>query len=388
MSKKQLVALFVCNLIPYIVGSGLLSLLPIYISNELGAGTAITGIILALAFVVLVMSTSMSASISRHFGGYRDIITVCSLLCIPALWYAGQTQNTILLTILLCVEWFFGGLQIALIQIVIALSVQENERGRTFGILATGGPLSQIIGGLAAGFIVTRWGFEGLFLYCALLYLLSMLISRIIIDPQVPEVAPTSSKADVPISIALLMIMGASVLAYIASFIVSMARPLAMDALDFEAEAIAGVVTISGFVTLALPFLAGWASDKFGRRSVFIGIYALTALGAAGYIVAGELWQFWVAQAFVSVLSASMAVGSALVTDNVASQDTDRNISYFATTPWIGAVIGSAGTGIAIQQLGISTVFVIAVGLLAIAIILGSGITVRNRLLALRNASL
>lgn len=387
MSKKQLVALFVCNLIPYVVGSGLLSLLPIYISNELGAGTAITGFILAIAFVVLVMSTSMSASISRRFGGYRDVITVCSLLCIPALWYAGQTQNTILLTFLLCVEWFFGGLQLALIQIVIALSADENERGRTFGILATGRPLSQIIGGLAAGFIVTRWGFEALFLYCAVLYLISMLISRIIIDPKMPQVTSTSSKSKSPIPFALLMIMGASIFAYIASFIISMARPLAMDALNFDAGAVTSVVTISGFVTLALPFLAGWASDKFGRRFVFIGIYGVTAIGATGYIVAGTLWQFWVAQALVSVLSASMAVGFALVTDRVTPQDTDRNISYFATTPWIGAVIGSAGTGIAIQQLGISMVFVIAVGLLAIAILLGSGITFRNRLIAIRNAS-
>jgi len=386
MSKKQLLALFMCNLVPYVVGSGLLSLLPIYISNELGAGTTITGMIIAMAFVVLVMSTSMSTRISRHFGRYRDIITVCSLLCIPAMWYAGQTQNTLLLTVLLCVEWFFGGLQIALVQIVIALSVNKNERGRIFGILATGGPLSQIIGGLAAGFIVTHWGFEGLFLSCGGLYLFSMLMSRIIIDPQVPEVASKSSKSEAPIPVALLMIMGASVCAYVASFIISMARPLAMDALNFEAGAVAGVITISGFVTLALPFLAGWASDKFGRRFVFVGIFFVTALGATGYIVAGELWQFWVAQAFVSVLFASMAVGSALVTDNVASQDVDKNVSYFATTPWIGAVIGSAGTGIVIQQMGITIVFVMATGLLIIAILLASGITIRNRFLPIRKS--
>lgn len=387
MSKKQLFALFMCNLLPFVVGNSLMALLPIYISKELGAGPVLTGIVISIAFAVLVMSTSLSASIGRRLGRYRDVITVCSLLCIPALWYAGQVQNSIIFTALLCVEWFFGGLQLALIQVITALTVPENERGRIFGLLATVGPLSQIIGGFAAGAIVMQWGFEALFWYCSILYIFSLLISRFITDPDVPNHATMSSKAKTSaMPRAIMMIMGASVIAYIASFVISMARPLAMDALLFEASAVTSTVTVSGLVTLALPFLAGWISDKIGRRFVFIGIYILTAIGAMIYIFAGDLWQFWIAQALVSVLGASMAVGSALVTDRVAREDTDTSISYFATTPWIGAVIGSASAGLVIQQLGTTVVFIMATCLLLIAIALGSGITISNRLLSIKKA--
>ena len=387
MSKKQLSALFMCNLLPFLVGNSLMALLPIYISKDLGAGPVLAGIVISIAFAVLVMSTSLSASIGRRFGRYRDVITVCSLLCIPALWYAGQVQNSIIFTVLLCIEWFFGGLQLALIQVITALTVDEKQRGRTFGLLATVGPLSQILGGFAAGHIVMQWGFEALFYYCAMLYILSLLMSRFITDPQVPRISKASSRVTKsPIPLAIMMIMGASIIAHVASFIISMARPLAMDALHFEASAVTSTVTVSGLVTLALPLLAGWMSDKVGRRLVFVGIYSVTAIGAMVYIVAGDLWQFWIAQALVSVLGASMAVGSALVADRVAREDTDINISYFATTPWIGAVIGSAGAGVVIQQLGITTVFVLATGLMIIAIALGSGITISNRLLNLRKS--
>ncbi len=385
MSKKQLSALFMCNLIPFVVGNSLMALLPIYISKELGAGTVLTGIVIAIAFAVLVVSTSMSATISRKLGRYRDVITVCSLLCIPALWYAGQVQNSIIFTALLCVEWFFGGLQLALIQVITALTVTENERGRTFGLLATVGPLSQIIGGFAAGTIVMQWGFEALFIYCSILYCFSLILSRYITDPHITPIETVSSKTTAsPIPTALLMIMGASVVAHIASFIISMARPLAMDALHFEASAVTSTVTISGLVTLALPFFAGWVSDKAGRQFVFIGIYSLTAMGAMVYIFADALWQFWIAQALVSVLAASMAVGSALVTDRVAREDTEKSISYFATTPWIGAVIGSASAGVVIQQLGTTIVFAMATSLLIIAIMLGSGITISHRLSSIK----
>lgn len=387
MSKKQLFALFMCNLLPFVVGNSLMALLPIYISKELGAGTILTGIVISIAFAVLVASTSLSASISRRLGRYRDVITVCSLLCIPALWYAGEVENSIVFTALLCVEWFFGGLQLALIQVITALTVSENQRGRIFGLLATAGPLSQIIGGFAAGAIVMQWGFEALFWYCSILYIVSLIISRFITDPPVPPVATVSSKSKTSaIPGTIVMTMGASVIAHISSFVISMARPLAMDALHFEAGAVASTVTISGLVTLALPFLAGWMSDKVGRRIVFVGIYGLTAIGASVYIFADVLWQFWMAQALVSVLGASMAVGSALVADRVARGDTDTSISYFATTPWIGAVIGSASAGVVIEQLGTTTVFVMATGLLIIAIVLGSGITIRSRLFSIKKA--
>lgn len=387
MSKKQLSALFMCNLLPFVVGNSLMALLPIYISKELGAGTILTGIVISIAFAVLVVSTSLSAGISRRLGRYRDVITVCSLLCIPALWYAGEVENSIVFTALLCVEWFFGGLQLALIQVITALTVSENQRGRIFGLLATAGPLSQIIGGFAAGAIVMQWGYEALFWYCSILYIVSLITSRFITDPPVPPVTMVLSKAkSSAIPSAIVMIMGASIIAHTASFVISMARPLAMDALHFEASAVASAVTISGLVTLALPFLAGWMSDKIGRRVVFVGIYGLTAIGASVYIFADVLWQFWMAQALVSVLGASMAVGSALVADRVARGDTDTSISYFATTPWIGAVIGSASAGVVIQQLGTTTVFVMATGLLIIAIVLGSGITIRSRLFSIKKA--
>ena len=48
MSKKQLSALFLCNLGPPIIGYGLVPLLPIYITRDLAYSSAIAGYLLAL----------------------------------------------------------------------------------------------------------------------------------------------------------------------------------------------------------------------------------------------------------------------------------------------------------------------------------------------------
>jgi hypothetical protein len=50
MSKKQLFALFVCSLVPYVVGNGLLPLLPVYAAH-LGAESAEAGYYLSISYL-------------------------------------------------------------------------------------------------------------------------------------------------------------------------------------------------------------------------------------------------------------------------------------------------------------------------------------------------
>ena len=56
MTRKQLIALFVCNMIPVLVGSTLLPLLPVY-AGKLGADDATNGIYLAASFASLAFGT-------------------------------------------------------------------------------------------------------------------------------------------------------------------------------------------------------------------------------------------------------------------------------------------------------------------------------------------
>lgn len=384
MSYRQLAALFICNLMPFIAGNSLMSLLPIYISDELGAGSVAAGVAIATAFAALSISTNLTAAVGRRFRQRRDLITLTSLICMPVVWLLGETEHVVVFTVLLGVVWFFGGMQLAMTQILTALLAEKYQRGRTFGILATAGPLSMLIGGLTAGQLVDRWGFDALFVFCALLYGVSLLISRLIAatrkPPQQLGLSTSAGLMAVPV---LLLVMGASVLAHIASFTISMTRPLAMDALHFDAAAITSTVAISGAVTVMLPIIAGWLSDRIGRKPLFVGVYLLTMLGAGLFAVAGVLWQFWVAQAFVSVLGSSMVIGAALVTDIVPQAQIDTAVARFSATPWIGAVIGSLSAGLLVDALGTQLTFMLAAGLVAAAVGVALGIRQpRDRMVA------
>jgi predicted MFS family arabinose efflux permease len=72
-----------------------------------------------------------------------------------------------------------------------------------------------------------------------------------------------------------------------------------------------------------------------------------------------------------------MVVGTALVTDIVPRENVDISVAHFATTPWVGAVIGSTAAGFTVQYMGAALTFELAAGLVVVAVVLA--LTIRRQ---------
>jgi len=59
-----------------------------------------------------------------------------------------------------------------------------------------------------------------------------------------------------------------------------------------------------------------------------------------------------------------------MVTDLVPQGSLGRGMSLFTATTWVGGIIGFAGTGYAVQRLGMTSTFVMGAFLPLIAIVL------------------
>jgi MFS family permease len=373
MSHTQLFALVLCSLVPWTIGSGITSLLPIY-ADQLGAPPAVAGTYMAISFLALAIGSVSASWLAQKLQRRRALVIVAGAVSVPALWLMGRATSIRTLTVFSVTWYFLGGLGIALISILAGLSAEEAERGRVFGILALTTPVGALIGGFAAGPIADRWGYPTMFaalsLFGALWPLTGLLLKDQVVAPG--QRGQTGAAGETPgLGRSFTLLFLASLAASTATSVLTMGRSLAMNGLGLAAAAVSGAAAIGGAATLPLPPLVGWLSDRAGRVRFLALAYVAGAIGLLGLVVSASLWHFWFVSGLVSiVMPVNMGVGSALATDLVPRESVERGISLFSATNWVGGVIGYAGTGYAIQHLGLTPTFVIGASMPLVAILL------------------
>jgi MFS family permease len=368
--KKQLAVLFLCNLVPWTVGYGLLPLLPVN-AARLGAAPGVAGVYLSLSYVALTIGTLLAGWLSDHLQSRKGPLLVSGLLAIPVMWLVGRATTVWQLTLLTATLWFLGGMIVALLTIVAGVLAGPTERGRVFGVLNLANPVALLVGGLASGPIADRWGYPALFSVCAVFMVLEPLGAILLPDPETP--VASQAEAHHPergsgLGRAFYLLFAAALIAMVGNFVSVFGRSLAMDELGLAATAISSTGAVGGAVTLPIPLLAGWLSDRLGRRWFLVLAYLAGVVGLLFLARSTALWHFWLAVSLMYVQNAvNGAVGSAFVTDLVPQQTLGQGLSLFTATTWIGGVAGFALTGYAVQWLGMAETFAAAALLPAVA---------------------
>jgi MFS family permease len=368
MQRKQLIALAICNMGVYVMGIMALSLLPVY-AVQLGMDEGAIGILLALAFAALTAGSLSSGWFSDRFQRRKLTMIVACIIGVPATFLMGQVGSLLALTLVTLIMCFAAGIITAMVNILAGMYASPNERGRVFGILGTSIALANIVAGLASGAIVDRWGYAVLFDVTALVWLVSILGALFLSDTITTRLPVGQPKpAAVRLSSAIWLLILANILISIPGFIGNLARPLIMNGLGFAASDISNTFTVSGLVSLPLPFLVGWLSDRTGRKQLLIAGYMLASLGMLVLIGALHPVQFWLSSSLIALAGGVGGVASALVTDLAPPEALGTALARFSATPWIAAVVGYGVTGYVIQLLGVSSAMLIGAVLPVIAI--------------------
>jgi MFS family permease len=173
-------------------------------------------------------------------------------------------------------------------------------------------------------------------------------------------------------------LFAACLIASVAGFVVLMGRSILMEDLEFKAFDVSVTGAVSGLVSMPLPSLIGWLSDRMDRkRFLYLG-YLVGVISLAILTVSADLWHFVVVLALQAIfLGAYTTIGNALVTDLLPQESLGRGLALFGTTTWIGGILGFSGTGYALKAIGATPTFILGMclPLIAMAIL----IPVRSR---------
>jgi MFS family permease len=360
MTKKQLAILFLCSSVSWSIGNGVLPLLPVY-ATQLGATPLIAGLYLSFCYLAIATGAILAGWLSYRLQRCKIVLIVVDIAAIVPIYLMGRAPTVWALTFLTAVVWLIGGVKLALINILGGMFAAQSERGKVFGILSLATSLGLLIGGLSAGPIVDKWGYPALFSVSAAFAILSPLAALYLEDkPAVRDRRDAGSGPGVGAKLdrQFTLLFVANLVAAVGGFAGMLGRSLAMDGLGFAATAISSTGMIGGIVSLPLPPVVGWLSDRIERRRLLVVGYVLGLSSPLVLLVSSALWHFWIAVilGYIS-LAITSSVGPALVTDVVPTEAVGRAVSRFSATGWIGGIIGFAGTGYAIQHLGLRPTF-------------------------------
>ena len=164
------------------------------------------------------------------------------------------------------------------------------------------------------------------------------------------------------------MLLLVQLFARIGPTVSDLGRPLVMLQLNMNTTDVSNAIAFSAAVTLPLPLLLGWLSDRIGRKRLLVLFYGIGAGGILLLSVASLSWHFWLSAALVSLVVASNGVGQAYVADLSNPGTIGRSLSLFTSSNFVASMIGLGGAGYVMQGIGINPTLLLGALALVVAI--------------------
>jgi MFS family permease len=313
------------------------------------------GVCLSLAYLSTAAGVVGGGWFSDRFRRRKIPALTAGLVSIPFLWLMGQATTLWVLAAALAVWFFCAGLSLALVNIAAGLSAEEGKRGKVSGILALTTELGALFGGGLAGPIVDRWGYATMYTVLSLVGILAPL-AALLWEEQGTATAPgpktDTAKKGAGVGRSFHFLFVASLGAAVAGFVFFLGRSFVMTDLGFDTAALSSTGAIGGAIALPAPLLAGWLSDRLGRKRLVVFSFLATTAGLLALCASTALWHFWLASMLYTLSFAGGPVGSAMVTDLVPREALGRGLALYNATTWLGGIVGCMLTGYAAQSLG------------------------------------
>jgi MFS family permease len=355
MNKRQYLALFMGRSAILVIGAGALPLLPVY-AARLGAPPAVAGYYLAFTYLGLTAGKLVGGWLSDQLGRRRALLALVGLLGVPTTWAIGRVNQVWALTFSTSIVWFLGGIGVSLTNILAGLFAGPDERGKVYSFLALAAGVGGLAGGLITGPLADRWGYPAMFALLSLFFLLLPAAAFILRDLRADRaLAGPGSVAGSRLRLGkgFYALLAANLIASVAFYVSGLGRSFSMNRLGYSAAAISSTAAVSSAIALPLLPLIGRLSDRLGRKRFLILCYLISAAGLVALSLASSLWHFWIAVALSTFSSTTArAIGPALTNDLLPAESLGRGLGMYSAVESMGAIVGFAGTGHAVQSLG------------------------------------
>jgi len=342
----------------------LVSLLPLFLANVLGAGTAVIGLIEGLAESTASLLKVVSGWLSDRLGR-RKWLTVAgyglSTVVKPILYLSASWSSVLGVRV---ADRVGKGIRTAPRDALIADSIDQGQRGLSFGLhraMDTAGAFCGLLIATgviwamqAGGGVLERSTFQTVVLFSVVPAVLAVLIlafgAREV--PRRSDVARAPSltlKGFDPRFRGFLLILVLFTLGNSSdAFLILRAQERGLSVL-----AVMGALLTLNLVYTLVSGPAGMLSDRIGRRRVIVSGWLLYGLVYLGFALAGAGWQIWMLYALYGMYyGVTEGAARALVADIVGPDQRGTAYGLFNAVVGVTALPASVLAGLLWRGLG------------------------------------
>jgi MFS family permease len=263
-----------------------LSFFPIYLQEELGLSTVLIAAIVSGPLVSGMFAALAGGPVTGRVGSKRALVLGLAISAVAAL--AFQTRVPWLVAAL----WFAGGAGLSLITVGGSSYLTGLSTRVALGILAAVYSLSLTVGGvignLAAGFLIERFGFRAFGLAQVVTITLTALLAARLLVPLDDRAAQDGTRTPGRRMLPMLrrrriqMLIGLRGLPTFFYGLMTVLIPLLLNELTGSKPLVAAYGTANLVIASAAQILAGRAADRWGARIPTVVAYACLAAAGLG----------------------------------------------------------------------------------------------------------
>jgi MFS family permease len=342
----------------------LFNLIPLFLANVLGVGTAIIGLIDGIAETTASLTKVYTGALSDQLGQRKWLAVAgyaLSAITKPLLYFANVWG------------WVLGvrfadrmgkGIRTAPRDALVADSINEDQRGLAFGIHRAGDTAGAFVGLGLAAFIVwlTQSGAADLtrhtFQVVVLVSIVPGILAVLVLALAATEASRTKKAAgtvkltlaglDSRFKLFLFVVVVFTLGNSSDSFVVLLGQNRGLDVLQIML-----MVMTFNLVYASLAGPLGALSDRLGRRKLIIGGWIAYGLVYLGLALSHTGWQVWVLYALYGIYyGATDGVARALVADIVPDEHRGAAYGLYNAAIGITALPASVIAGLLWQGVG------------------------------------
>jgi MFS family permease len=345
------------------------NLIPLFLANVLGAGTAVIGLIDGIAETTASLMKIYSGALSDKLGGRKWLAVAgyaLSAVTKPFLYFANAWGWVLAVRFS---DRAGKGIRTAPRDALVADSIDEGQRGLAFGVHRAGDTAGAFVGlGLAALIVwLTQAGAADLnrrtFQIAVLASIIPAVFAVIVLAVGAKDVVPAgASRAPARLTLAgmdnrfklLLFVLVLFTLGNSSdSFVILLGQNRGLDIVQIML-----MLMTFNLVYASLAGPLGSLSDRIGRRKLIIGGWIAYGLVYLGFALSHTGWQVWVLYGFYGIYyAATEGVVRALVADIVPAERRGTAYGLYNAAIGITALPASFIAGLLWQGAGSWTGF-------------------------------